>query len=73
MPGFAGFLFDYIAPQSERSIQIQDARQRWFNQETDAQRSRLQALLGGETNSDVDELIERLRIKRPAVAIQVME
>ncbi len=73
MPGFADFLFDYIAPQSERSIQIQDARQRWFNQETDAQRSRLKALLGGETNSNVDELIERLRIKRPAVAIQVME
>jgi hypothetical protein len=73
MPGFVDFKFDYIGPESERTKQIHEANQRWRDQENESQLSRLRELLGGEANSNVEELVSRLKSKRPTVAIEIME
>ncbi len=73
MPGFDTFRFDYIGPETERAKQISEARQRWRDQQNDAQLQRLRELLGGQWNSDVDALVAGLKGKQPTVAIEIME
>ena len=73
MPGYEDFQYDYIAPEQERSLQIQKARKQWEEKDAESQQSRLKALLGGETNSAVDELIEALRKKRINVPVLILE
>jgi len=73
MPGYESFQFDYIAPESERSSQIRKARKQWDEQETEPIRNRLKALLGGDTSSSMDELIQKLKNQRANVPVLVLE
>jgi len=73
MPGFDGFQFDHIAPESERRLQVEDAKTRCNNLETESQQTRLKKLLGDRGSSSVDELVEMLKSKRAEVPMLIQE
>lgn len=73
MPGYADFVFDYIASEADRGKKILEAKQQWQEQENVSQLDRLRVLLGGNATDEIDALFKTLKDKRPTVAIEIME
>ena len=73
LPGFDDYTFDYIAPAKERISQIQDAQRRWRELTSTKDKSRLRSLLGGDDSSEIDDLIDRLLLRRNQASIGVLE
>jgi hypothetical protein len=73
LPGFDDYTFDYIAPAKERKIQIQDAQRRWRELTSAKDKSLLRSLLGGDDASEIDDLIDRLLLRRNQASIGVLE
>jgi hypothetical protein len=73
LPGFDDYTFDYIAPAKERITQIQDAQRRWRELMSTKDKSRLRSLLGGDDSSEIDDLIDRLLLRRNQASIGVLE
>jgi hypothetical protein len=73
MPGFGDFEYDFIGTEEVRQTQVADARLRWKSAETPSARLRLQVMLNGGLDAELERLIDDLIEHRNTVPIGILE